>query len=182
MIREVSRSDVPGCVRVIRESFMTVADELGFTEQNAPRFTAFAVTEERLIWQLENEPRLMLMYLAESGEQIGYYSLLFEDNGGCELNNLCVLPEHRHGGIGTELLNDAFRRAEEQGSSLMKIGIVEENTLLRRWYQQNGFVHTGFSFAFLRKIGINRRKYHENQFPVCRLSGYSLLYLPSCFR
>lgn len=143
MIREADRSDIPGCVRVIRESFLTVAQEFGFTEQNAPRFTAFAVTEDRLLWQLDNERRLMLMYLTDSGEIIGYYSLLFEDDGGCELNNLCVLPEHRHGGIGTGLLKDAFIRASEQGCTVMKIGIVEENTVLRRWYEQNGFEHTG---------------------------------------
>ena len=48
MIREVERAELPECVRVIRKSFQTVADELGFTRENAPRFTAFATTEERL--------------------------------------------------------------------------------------------------------------------------------------
>ncbi|MBR6874599.1 MAG: GNAT family N-acetyltransferase [Ruminococcus sp.] len=143
MIREAEKTDLPGCVRVIRESFMTVAEEFGFTEQNAPRFTAFAVTEQRLLWQLDNERRLMLMYCTDSGELIGYYSLLFDKDGSCELNNLCVLPRYRHGGIGAELLRDAFARASEQGSTLMKIGIVEENIRLRRWYEGFGFEHTG---------------------------------------
>ena len=62
MIREVKRDDIPGCVEIIRKSFQTVADEFGFTADNAPRFTAFAITEERLYWQLENEPRLMFVY------------------------------------------------------------------------------------------------------------------------
>ena len=53
MIREAKRSDLPECVRVIRTSFQTVADEFGFTEENAPRFTAFATSKERLLWQLE---------------------------------------------------------------------------------------------------------------------------------
>lgn len=37
-------------VNVIKESFITVADELGYTVGNAPRFTAFATTEDRLLY------------------------------------------------------------------------------------------------------------------------------------
>ena len=55
MIRKAQRSDVPGCVHVIRVSFQTIADEFGFTEENAHRFTAFATTEERLIRQMDGE-------------------------------------------------------------------------------------------------------------------------------
>ncbi len=36
MIRAVSEPDIPNCAEVIRESFKTVADELGFTPENAP--------------------------------------------------------------------------------------------------------------------------------------------------
>ena len=55
MIKAIGITDIAECVNVIRESFLTVADDFGFTEENAPRFTAFATTEERLIWQMENE-------------------------------------------------------------------------------------------------------------------------------
>ncbi len=37
---------------------------------------------------------------------------------------------------------DAFVRARELDCSKMNIGIVEENTLLRKWYETYGFVHT----------------------------------------
>ena len=53
----VTRDDIPVCVDIIRKSFKTVADEFGFTIDNAPRFTAFATTEERLYLQMDNEPR-----------------------------------------------------------------------------------------------------------------------------
>lgn len=46
MIQEVNEKDISECVKVIRESFATVANEFGFTVENAPRFTAFATTEE----------------------------------------------------------------------------------------------------------------------------------------
>ncbi len=52
MIREITKSDIEECAEVIQKSFMTVADEFGFTPENAPRFTAFATTKERLEWQM----------------------------------------------------------------------------------------------------------------------------------
>ena len=139
MIRLVKREDLPVCAAVIRKSFATVAEEFGFTQENAPRFTAFAVTEDRLAWQMK-QGRPMLAWW-EDGCVAGYYSL--EINGeNCELNNLCVLPEHRHGGIGKALLRDAFARAKAAGCHSMHIGIVAENLRLRRWYEENGFVYT----------------------------------------
>lgn len=142
MIRQITKKDIPECVDIIRKSFKTVADEYGFTIENAPRFTAFATTEERLSWQLENEPRQMFVY-EQDGVLCGYYSLLMQDNNECELNNLAVLPEYRHCGIGKKLLDHAYETAKAQGCKTMNIGIVEENTKLRKWYEQNGAVHTG---------------------------------------
>ncbi len=142
MIREVKREDVPACVYIIRKSFKTVADEFGFTIDNAPGFTAFATTEERLYWQMDNESRLMFVY-EHNGVICGYYSLMMQDNNECELNNLAVLPEYRHGGSGKRLLEHAYEAARNQRCKLVNIGIVEENTQLRKWYEQNGAVHTG---------------------------------------
>ena len=74
-IRQVKKTDIKDCVDIIRKSFMTVAEEFGFTEENAPRFTAFATTEERLIWHFEGEKRPMFVYCQNEGI-VGYYSLL----------------------------------------------------------------------------------------------------------
>ena len=73
----------------------------------------------------------------------GYYSLLMQDNNECELSNLAVLPEYRHCGIGKKLLEHAYVSAKDQGCKLINIGIVEENKTLRKWYEENGAVHTG---------------------------------------
>ena len=142
MIREVRREDIPACVSLIRQSFQTVADELGFTEENAPRFTAFATTEERLLWQMDGEHRPMYVY-EDEGVSCGYYSLLMQENQECELNNLAVLPDCRHQGIGKQLLEHACSVARDHGCRLMNIGIVEENRKLRAWYEENGAVHVG---------------------------------------
>ena len=142
MIKAIDITDITECVNVIRESFLTVANELGFTEENAPRFTAFATTEERLMWQLENEHRPMYAYL-DDGKIVGYYSLAVPEEYKCELNNLCVLPSYRHKGIGEKLLNHAFDMAKGLNCTKMHIGIVEENKVLKYWYEEMGFVHIG---------------------------------------
>ena len=142
MIKEIDKSEIAECVNVIRKSFQTVADEFGFTIENAPRFTAFATTEERLFYQLEYEHRLMVAYYDDEGKIFGYYSLQFLENNECELNNLCVLPEARHKKIGEALMEDAVARAKSNNCRKLKIGIVEENKDLRRWYEAHGFIHT----------------------------------------
>ena len=68
--------------KMITESFQTVADEFGFTVENAPKFTAFATTEERLYWQLETENWPMYAFY-DHGNMAGYYSLLLQENHAC---------------------------------------------------------------------------------------------------
>ena len=142
MIREVKREELSACADLIRKSFQTVADEFGFTRENAPRFTAFATTEERLAWHMDGEHRLMYLD-EEDGRLRGYYSLLLRDKSECELGSLSVLPEYRHHGIGGRLLRHAMKTAAEHGCAVMNLSIVEENTVLRKWYERFGAVHTG---------------------------------------
>ena len=141
-IRAMEREEIPQCVGVIRAAFATVADEFGFTEENAPRFTAFATNEERLRWHLDQERRPMFV-CCQDGKIVGYYSLALLKDGNAELNNLAVIPEYRHRGIGDALLKHSFEEAKKRNCPVMKIGIVEENKVLRRWYERYGFVHTG---------------------------------------
>lgn len=154
MVREMEKKDIEKCVKVIRESFYTVAEEFGFTQENAPRFTAFATTAERLASQFQ-EKRLMCVYEEtlssafingqdkEDAVIIGYYSLQIQENGECELNNLCVLPQYRHQKVGEALFYHAILQAAAAGCIKMNIGIVEENKRLRAWYEKLGAKHVG---------------------------------------
>ena len=142
MIRKVTNKDLEECVEVIKNSFLTVADEFGFTKENAPRFTAFATTKERLHWHFENEKRPMFVFV-KNNKIIGYYSLALQNNNQCELNNLCVLPEFRHQKIGEKLLVHSFETAKALDCSKMNIGIVEENQRLKKWYEKFDFSHIG---------------------------------------
>ena len=140
MIKEIDKNVIPECVTMIKESFKTVADAFGFTPENAPGFTAFATDEAKLLQWMDEQHRPMYGYF-EGDKFVGYYNLLILDNGECELGSLCVLPEYRHSGIGESLLNDALEKAKTLGCRVMKLSIVEENTVLRKWYEAHGFIH-----------------------------------------
>lgn len=142
MIREINRNEIPDCVRVIRSSFMTVADQFGFTAENAPLFTAFSIDRAKIESWLDEQHRPMYGYF-DGEDLIGYYNLSLGENGECELGSFCVLPEHRHNGVGEALLADALKRAASLDRTVMKLSIVEENAILRRWYERHGFIHTG---------------------------------------
>ncbi len=139
MIKEISKCNIPECVKVIKDSFLTVAKQFDITPKNAPRYVAFSTTSEKLSEQYENG-RKMFAYF-DSDKIAGFYSLEFYD-GECELNNLCVLPEYRRKGVGGELINHSFCEAEKHGAKKMKISIVEENSELKKWYENYGFVFT----------------------------------------
>ena len=84
------------------------------------------------------------MYALYANDKIiGYMSLSKEGDEVLELHNLAVLPEFRHNGYGKLLLEYAKKKAISLGYSKIKIGIIEESTVLKNWYIQNGFVHTG---------------------------------------
>lgn len=46
MIKRVEKQSIAECVKVIKESFATVAKEFNFTVENVPGFTTFSTTED----------------------------------------------------------------------------------------------------------------------------------------
>ena len=139
MIREIEDKEFKEAVEVITRSFLTVAEEFGFTVENAPRFTAFATNEERLLYFKYVQHRPMLGFFTDD-RMVGYYNL-YVNGDECELGSLSVLPEYRHGGIGRRLMEDACLRAKSMGCKVIKLSIVEENRVLRAWYEDLGFIH-----------------------------------------
>ena len=158
IIREINRNDLDECLQVIHQSFKTVAERFGLTKENCPKHTSFIpiyFLETQMNWGWH-------MFALCSGEKlIGYMSLSKEDDATFELHNLAVLPEHRHIGYGKMLLDYAKDKVKSLGGSKNKIGIIEESSILKNWYIQNGFVHTGtkkfdhlpFTSGYLEWVG-----------------------------
>ncbi len=155
-IRKITEKDIPECVRVIKRSFLTVAEEFGLTAEKDTKFTAFATTEQRLEYHMFVEKRPMYACFVD-GKIAGYYSLRI-DGSEVELSNLCTLPEYRHNKIGESLLCHSFDKARELGFTEMVIGVVDANERVKRWYENYGFVKSGecddyltFHCVFMKK-------------------------------
>ncbi|MGN0521862.1 MAG: GNAT family N-acetyltransferase [Eubacterium sp.] len=141
MIEKVkSKEQLNACLNIIHNSFITVADEFRLNKENCPNHTAF-MSIDKLIEQYENGADMFLY--KHSDKYVGYFSLENNDES-VELNNLSVLPKYRHLGIGKEMVNYAkdfiIKNAKAEK---IAIGIIEDNAVLKDWYKQLGFIHTG---------------------------------------
>ena len=126
------------CLEIIRSSFLTVAEEFGLTENNCPSHTAY-MTIDKLQKQFDDGRPMFLFY--QDGIPVGYFSLVRCKDEEWELNNLAVLPEHRHLGIGKEMVDYAVAMVKNNGGNKISIGIIEENTKLKNWYLKLDFNH-----------------------------------------
>ena len=139
VIRPLQKEALPKALDVIHQSFQTVAEQFGLTRENCPGHTSFlplSFLETQMQWGWQ-------MYALYAGKRmIGYVSLSKEGDGTYELHNLAVLPKYRHRGFGKRLLDHAKETVKAAGGKKIKLGIIEESTVLKNWYLQNGFVHT----------------------------------------
>lgn len=140
MIRHIKREDIEICVQVIRKSFETIAQEFSLSKDNCPGHTSFIQIEK--LYKQYDEGRLMFSYIHKDSI-VGYFSLVANNDGSYELDNLAVLREFRHKGFGREMVSFAIDKVRELGSNKITIGIIEENTRLKNWYSSIGFIHTG---------------------------------------
>ncbi len=139
-IRPLSREDLPAAHAVICESFQTVAADFGLTRENCPKHTSFLslfdlqarFTDGRLMFGLYDGMAL-----------VGCFALSRRDGGSWELNHLAVLPRVRHQGFGQKMLRFAQNLVKALGGMQIEISIIEENEVLKNWYIENGFRHTG---------------------------------------
>jgi|AGTN01.2.fsa_nt_gi Predicted acetyltransferase len=140
IIRPVNADELERCAQVIREAFGTVAEDFGLTMENCPTNGAF-IQAERLVADLQKGNLMFGLFAAN--EMIGFIQLERGREGAVILEKLAVLPAYRHRGCGKMLLDDARAKAKELGADRLLAAIIEENAVLRQWYLDNGFIHTG---------------------------------------
>lgn len=145
-------------VIVIRESFKTVANEFRLTRENAPTNAAFIRLED-LIRIKEKSAILFGLYI--QGKQVGFFTIEKSRDALFYLNKLAVLPAYRHHGYGGLVLNYVFEYVKRQGGGIISIGIINENTILKKWYRSYGFMvvaiktypHLPFEVCLMEKSG-----------------------------
>ncbi|MBN2011452.1 GNAT family N-acetyltransferase [candidate division KSB1 bacterium] len=145
----VSTEQLLESVSVLQNSFETVARLYKLTEQNCPTNAAF-ITAEKLI-SLKQKPVIMFG-LYENSRQIGFVALekSTSKNHVYYLEKLAVLPEYRHRGYGNLLMDHCVNYVRDHAGEKISIGIIFEHQLLKKWYENYGFVSTGLkSFKHL---------------------------------
>lgn len=138
-IRDVTGEPAEPNAALVRRAFQTVADELGLTQERDPKFMAFMPAE-----QLEEmrERGATFYGLFRDGEQVGFAAVEREEHDEGEqwfLKRLAVLPDHREHGCARRLIERVIRHVREQGAKELHIGIINEQTRLKKWYQNMGF-------------------------------------------
>jgi ribosomal protein S18 acetylase RimI-like enzyme len=139
-IREMGEHELEACADVIRRSFGTVADEFGLTVENCPSNGAFIRTARLRSDRLKGN---RMFVLTDGDVVVGFMQLEKADAGTYYLEKLAVVPESRHLGYGKQLLAFTTETVRALGGGRIGIAIIEENTRLKDWYAENGYVHTG---------------------------------------
>jgi len=115
-IKNVNKDQLPECLEVIHKSFATVAEEFGLTIENCPKHTSFMplyFLESQMEWGWN------MFGLYENRKIIGYMSISKEDDNIYELHNLAILPEHRHEGYGSKMI--------EYAKDVVKLSVVQKS-------------------------------------------------------
>ncbi len=141
MIREISdEKELIQSVQVIREAFGTVAKELNLTENNCPTNPAFTDIEKL---KAMKEKGIKLFGLFNSDNfQAGFVAIEKASESLFYMERLAVLPEFRHTGLGKKLMDFVFEYVKKEKGVKVSIGIINENSILKKWYQDYGFVET----------------------------------------
>jgi ribosomal protein S18 acetylase RimI-like enzyme len=151
-IKEVSsRHELENSVKVIRDSFKTVALEFGLNEGNCPTHPSL-ITLDKLL-ELKEKARLFGLFLNKI--QVGFVAIEKADDTVYYLDKLAVLPDFRHKGYGEKLVEFVSSFVKKQDGQKVSLGMIDESTVLKDWYKELGFRETG------------KRNFEHLPFTVC---------------
>ena len=123
-IREIIDNDyLKESVKVIRDSFIMVANEFCLTEENCLTNPAF-IRFEKLKELSEKGVRMFGLFCDD--KQSGFVAIKKSDNGIYYLEKLSVPPEYRHKGFGKKLLHFVFDYVKRENGQKVCIGIISQ--------------------------------------------------------
>lgn len=143
------------CLDVIRTSFLTVAGEFKLTIENAPTNPAF-IGINHLVKMRQKGIAMFAVYHEDI--QIGFVAIEKAKDDTYYMEKVAVLPEFRHRGFGKMIMNYVADYVSKNGGKRIGIGIINENTILKKWYLNYGFKE------------IELKKFDHLPFTVCLMS------------
>ncbi|HHU51217.1 MAG TPA: GNAT family N-acetyltransferase [Firmicutes bacterium] len=156
VFKQISKdAELKECVDVIRASFLTVAKEFNLTMENAPTNPAFIKFDALLKMR---EKGIAMFAVLHADTQIGFVAIKKANEDTYYMEKLAVLPEFRHRGYGRMIMDFVSDFVRKNGGKRIGIGIINENTVLKQWYENYGFRE------------IERKKFQHLPFTVCLMS------------
>ncbi len=140
MIRETNIEDSEILAEIISESFKDVAERFSLTPENCPKHPS-NYTVSWVEADFKRGVRYFILY--QDNTPAASTGLEIPSSDICYLERLAVLPEMRGNHFGIELTRHVIKCAESEGIPKMSIGIIDEQTELKEWYRNLGFVETG---------------------------------------
>ena len=122
---------------ILNKAFLTVAEEYGFTKEDAPTFPAY-INSDR-IENFINNGLKMYGYKID-GKIIGCVGYSYYKDQVYFIERLATLPEYRHSGVGKILMKFAENKIKENGGKMVEIHVVDKNNVLREWYKKLNYV------------------------------------------
>jgi GNAT superfamily N-acetyltransferase len=134
-----TETELENSVKVVGDSFKTVAVEFNLNRDNCPTHPSLVTLRQLQEMQRKG---LKLFGLFEGEAQIGFVALEKKKDKVYSLEKLAVLPEHRHKKYGGELIAFAESYVKNAGGKKLAIGIINEHSVLKKWYESRGFQQT----------------------------------------
>jgi N-acetylglutamate synthase-like GNAT family acetyltransferase len=136
-IREAENRDISLLADIIRRAYRDVAVRFGLTSENCQKHPSNC--DEG--WIEKDLERGVVYYILECGTTpIGCVALEKTGSAVCYLERLAVLPAYRRNGFGRMLVEHIYDRAKTLKFATISIGIISEQTELKSWYRNAGFI------------------------------------------
>jgi ribosomal protein S18 acetylase RimI-like enzyme len=129
-------NNIKAITDILHKSFITVANEFGYSIEIVPSFPAFI--KENTIEDEMKKGLKMFVYKLRNKE-IGCIGYVKETDELYKIKRLAVLPEYRHKGLGKKLLKNMETIIKNFDGKIIETHIVNNNTILKAWYLRNGY-------------------------------------------
>ena len=145
-------------LKIIRESFITVADEFHLTPENCPSNPAFIDKDQLNALPTDFRELFLLVFQDKAAGFVGIEKSQ-KETGVYFIEKVAVLPEFRHKGLGKKIMQFAVEKISKNGGLRASVAIIDENKILKEWYKSLGFQeaevkkfsHLPFTVCFMNK-------------------------------
>lgn len=138
-------SDLPQLSSFVNRAYRGDTARQGWTHE-ADLLDGTRVEASLLAEELARGVSLVMAY--EGSELLGCYHFEMKDAHTAYVGMITVDPLKQGGGLGKQLLENAFARGRSLGAQVIKLTVMSDRLELIAYYERRGFKLTGTEFTF----------------------------------